>query len=337
MTCNTKLLFAIALVIAVTFVFLRTIPATIIPSLAVPLSIIGTFAVMYLLDFSINNLTLMALVIATGFVVDDAIVMLENIARHREQGASALDAAKNGAKEIGFTLISLTFSLIAVLIPLLFMADVVGRLFFEFAVTLAVAILISLLVSLTLTPMLCAHLLKTLPPHDDGTGFMARTIARYGEMLTWVLAHQRLGMAAMAGSVALTAALYLAVPKGFFPVQDSGVIQIVTEAPQDISFAAMTERQQQLAAVLQDDPAVASLSSFIGVDGSNVSLNAGRIQLNLKPHSEREEHALVVIDRLRDKAEQVPGIKAWFQSRAGTQHRRQNQPHAVSVHADVTG
>ena len=309
-----ELLFAIGLVIAVTFVFLRTIPATIIPSLAVPLSIIGTFAVMYLLDFSINNLTLMALVIATGFVVDDAIVMLENIARHREQGASALDAAKNGAKEIGFTLISLTFSLIAVLIPLLFMADVVGRLFFEFAVTLAVAILISLFVSLTLTPMLCAHLLKTLPPHDDGTGFMARTIARYGEMLTWVLAHQRVGMLAMFASVALTAGLYLTVPKGFFPVQDSGVIQIVTEAPQDISFAAMTERQQQLAAVLQDDPAVASLSSFIGVDGSNVSLNAGRIQLNLKPHTERDEHALAVIERLREKAAGVPGITAWFQS-----------------------
>lgn len=311
---QTELLFAIGLVILVTFVFLRTVPATIIPSLAVPLSIIGTFAVMYLLDFSVNNLTLMALVIATGFVVDDAIVMLENIARHRENGATPLQAAIEGAREIGFTLISLTFSLIAVLIPLLFMADVVGRLFFEFAVTLAVAISISLLVSLTLTPMMCAYLLKKLPPEAHQHGLIARTIERYGVALQWVLAHQRLGMLAMLGTVALTVVLYLAVPKGFFPVQDSGVIQIVTEAPQDISFAAMTERQQALAAVLQDDPAVASLTSFIGVDGSNVSLNAGRIQLNLKPHAQRNEHALQIISRLREKAVTVPGITAWFQS-----------------------
>ena len=311
---QTELLFAIGLVIAVTFVFLRTVPATIIPSLAVPLSIVGTFAVMYLLDFSVNNLTLMALVIATGFVVDDAIVMLENIARHRENGATPLQAAIEGAREIGFTLISLTFSLIAVLIPLLFMADVVGRLFFEFAVTLAVAISISLLVSLTLTPMMCAYLLKQLPPEAHQHGLIARTITRYGVALQWVLAHQRLGLMVMFGTVALTVALYLAVPKGFFPVQDSGVIQIVTEAPQDISFQAMTERQQALAAALQDDPAVASLTSFIGVDGSNVSLNAGRIQLNLKPHAERDEHALQIISRLRDKAAAVSGITAWFQS-----------------------
>ncbi|MCT6698198.1 multidrug efflux RND transporter permease subunit [Rheinheimera sp. 4Y26] len=308
-----ELIFAIGLVVAVTFVFLRTIPATIIPSLAVPLSLVGTFAVMYLLEFSVNNLTLMALTIATGFVVDDAIVMLENVARHREQGASPLDAALKGAKEIGFTLISLTFSLIAVLIPLLFMADVVGRLFFEFAVTLAVAILISLVVSLTLTPMLCAKLLTKLPKHDDETDWMSRVIRRYGRMLQWVLQHQRLAMLTMLGTVALTALLYLAVPKGFFPVQDSGVIQVVTEAPQDISFAAMAERQQQLAATLLGHPAVASLSSFIGVDGSNSSINSGRILLNLKAHGERELSASEIIRELEQQAGTVSGIKGWFQ------------------------
>ncbi len=308
-----ELIFAIGLVVAVTFVFLRTIPATIIPSLAVPLSLVGTFAVMYLLEFSVNNLTLMALTIATGFVVDDAIVMLENVARHREQGASPLEAALKGAKEIGFTLISLTFSLIAVLIPLLFMADVVGRLFFEFAVTLAVAILISLVVSLTLTPMLCAKLLTKLPKHDDETDWMSRIIRSYGRMLQWVLQHQRLAMLTMLGTVALTALLYLAVPKGFFPVQDSGVIQVVTEAPQDISFAAMAERQQQLAATLLQHPAVASLSSFIGVDGSNSSINSGRILLNLKTHAEREESATEIIRTLEQQASSVSGIKGWFQ------------------------
>lgn len=308
-----ELLFAIGLVVLVTFVFLRTIPATIIPSLAVPLSLVGTFAVMYLLDFSVNNLTLMALTIATGFVVDDAIVMLENVARHREQGASPLQAALKGAQEIGFTLISLTFSLIAVLIPLLFMADVVGRLFFEFAVTLAVAILISLLVSLTLTPMLCAKLLHKMPTHDEEHDWMAQIIRRYGQMLQWVLRHQRLAMLVMFGTVALTAVLYLAVPKGFFPVQDSGVIQVVTEAPQDISFQAMAERQQQLATQLLEHPAVASLSSFIGVDGSNNSINSGRILLNLKPHAEREQSATAIIHQLEQSSAQVSGIKGWFQ------------------------
>ena len=309
-----ELVFAIGLVILVTFVFLRTIPATIIPSLAVPLSLVGTFAVMLYLDFSVNNLTLMALTIATGFVVDDAIVMLENIARHREQGASPLQAAFDGAKEIGFTLISLTFSLIAVLIPLLFMADVVGRLFFEFAVTLAVAILISLVVSLTLTPMLCARLLTTLPAHEQDDGLMARIIARYGKALQWVLEHQRLAMAAMLGTVALTAALYLAVPKGFFPVQDSGVIQVITEAPQDISFAAMSQRQQDLAANMLTHPDVASLSSFIGVDGNNSSINSGRILLNLKPHTERSQSATDIIRQLEQQVQAVAGIKGWFQS-----------------------
>jgi multidrug efflux pump len=308
-----ELIFAIGLVVLVTFVFLRTIPATIIPSLAVPLSLVGTFAVMYLLEFSVNNLTLMALTIATGFVVDDAIVMLENVARHREQGASPLEAALKGAQEIGFTLISLTFSLIAVLIPLLFMADVVGRLFYEFAVTLAVAILISLVVSLTLTPMLCARLLTKMPKHDEEHDLMSRIIRRYGVMLQWVLQHQRLAMLTMFGTVALTAVLYLAVPKGFFPVQDSGVIQVVTEAPQDISFQAMAERQQQLASQLLEHPAVASLSSFIGVDGSNSSINSGRILLNLKPHGEREQSATEIIHQLEQSSAQISGIKGWFQ------------------------
>lgn len=309
-----ELVFAIGLVILVTFAFLRTIPATIIPSLAVPLSLVGTFAVMLLLDFSVNNLTLMALTIATGFVVDDAIVMLENIARHREQGASPLEAAFKGAKEIGFTLISLTFSLIAVLIPLLFMADVVGRLFFEFAVTLAVAILISLLVSLTLTPMLCARLLTTLPAHQQQEGLMARIIASYGRALQWVLRHQTLAMAAMLGTVALTAALYVAVPKGFFPVQDSGVIQVITEAPQDISFAAMAQRQQELASNMLTHPGVSSLSSFIGVDGSNSSINSGRILLNLKPHGERSQSATEIISELEQQVQAVTDIKGWFQA-----------------------
>lgn len=308
-----ELIFAIVLVVLVTFAFLRSIPATIIPSLAVPLSLIGTFAVMVLLEFSVNNLTLMALTIATGFVVDDAIVMLENVARHREQGASPMEAALRGAKEIGFTLISLTFSLIAVLIPLLFMADVVGRLFFEFAVTLAVAILISLVVSLTLTPMLCARLLKTLPEHHDQNGLMDRIIASYGRGLQWVLRHQTLAMCSMLATVALTALLYLAVPKGFFPVQDSGVIQVVTEAPQDISFQAMAARQQELAENILQHPSVSSLSSFIGVDGSNTSINSGRIQINLKPHGERDLSAVEVIRELEQQVQAVPGIKGWFQ------------------------
>ncbi|MDX3774095.1 multidrug efflux RND transporter permease subunit [Chromatiaceae bacterium AAb-1] len=308
-----ELVFAICLVVLVTFVFLRTIPATIIPSLAVPLSLIGTFAVMLLLDFSVNNLTLMALTIATGFVVDDAIVMLENIARHREQGASPKEAALKGAKEIGFTLISLTFSLIAVLIPLLFMADVVGRLFYEFAVTLAVAILISLVVSLTLTPMLCAHLLTKMPAHDEQQGFMNRVIASYGRGLQWVLRHQRLAMLSMLATVALTAGLYMAVPKGFFPVQDSGVIQIVTEAPQDISFQAMAQRQQQLADNILQHPAVSSLSSFIGVDGNNSSINSGRILVNLKSHSDRSLSAVEIIRELEQQVLEVSGIKGWFQ------------------------
>src|SRR5690606_14064974 len=311
-----ELLFAILLVVLVTFAFLRSIPATIIPSIAVPLSLVGTFGFMYLMDFSVNNLTLMALTIATGFVVDDAIVMLENIARHREQGASPLEAALKGAAQIGFTLISLTLSLIAVLIPLLFMGDLVGRLFHEFAVTLAVAIAISLVVSLTLTPMMCARMLREPLVHDEeaeGRSLMSRTIRRYGELLDWVLDRQPLMLLVMLATIALTALLYLAVPKGFFPVQDSGVIQVVTEAPQDISFGAMGERQQALAAALLEDAGVVSLSSFIGVDGTNTSLNNGRMFINLPPHSERSETVFAVIERLRERAGEVDGIQAWFQ------------------------
>ncbi|ACE83893.1 multidrug efflux RND transporter permease subunit [Cellvibrio japonicus] len=309
-----ELIFAIFLVVAVTLVFLRSVPATIIPSLAVPLSLIGTFATLYFLDFSINNLTLMALTIATGFVVDDAIVMLENIARHREQGETPLNAALKGAGEIGFTLVSLTISLIAVLIPLLFMGDLVGRLFQEFAITLAVAIGISLLVSLTLTPMMCARMLKTAPMHDDSKpDFMERVIRRYGTLLDKVLEHQTAAMAVMLGTIALTAGLYLLVPKGFFPIQDSGAIQAITEAPQDTSFAAMTERQQQLAELILQDPDVEGLSSFIGVDGSNITLNSGRLLINLKPHHERSSHASDVIRRLQERIAPTSGITAWFQ------------------------
>ena len=309
-----ELLFAIGLVVLVTFVFLRSVPATIIPGIAVPLSLVGTFGFMYLMGYSINNLTLMALTIATGFVVDDAIVMLENIARHREQGASPLQAALRGAAQIGFTLISLTLSLIAVLIPLLFMGDLVGRLFHEFAVTLAVAIAISLVVSLTLTPMMCARMLtSTADAEEHGAGFMGRVIRRYGRMLDWALDRQPLMLLVMLATIGLTVLLYVLVPKGFFPAQDSGVIQVVTEAPQDISFAAMGERQQLLAEALLADEGVVSLSSFIGVDGTNPSLNSGRMFINLPPHSARSESVFTVIDRLRDRATEVEGIQAWFQ------------------------
>lgn len=309
-----ELLFAIGLVVLVTFVFLRTLPATIIPSIAVPLSLVGTFGVMLMMGFSINNLSLMALTIATGFVVDDAIVMLENIARHREQGEPPMQAALKGAKEIGFTLVSLTVSLIAVLIPLLFMADVVGRLFQEFAITLAVAIGISLVVSLTLTPMMCARMLKEAPAHQPHKAdFMDRLIASYGRGLDKVLQHQTAALLVMVGTILLTAGLYLAVPKGFFPIQDSGVIQAVTEAPQNISFEAMAERQQRLVEEVLKDPDVVSLSSFIGVDGSNTTLNSGRLLINLKPHHQRSSKVQQVIDRLREQIQPVTGITAWFQ------------------------
>ena len=314
-----ELLLAVALVVLVTFLFLRKLSATLIPSIVVPLSLIGTFAVMYLAGFTLNNLTLMALTIATGFVVDDAIVMLENIARHLEAGETPLNAALKGAKQIGFTLISLTLSLIAVLIPLLFMADVVGRLFREFAITLAVAILISLVISLSLTPMMCARLLKAEQGEREGRfyhaagAFIDGLIARYGVCLQWVLQRQGLTLLVAIATLGLTVLLYLAVPKGFFPVQDTGVIQGISEAPQSISFRAMSERQQRLAEVILADPAVASLSSYIGVDGDNPTLNSGRLLINLKPHAERELSASQVIERLRPQLARLPGIELYLQ------------------------
>ncbi|MFL9812974.1 MdtB/MuxB family multidrug efflux RND transporter permease subunit [Stutzerimonas sp. VN223-3] len=308
-----ELLMATFLVVMVTFVFLKRLSATIIPSIAVPLSLVGTFAVMHLAGFSLNNLTLMALTIATGFVVDDAIVMLENIARHVEEGETPLQAALKGAKQIGFTLISLTLSLIAVLIPLLFMQDVVGRLFREFAITLAVAILISLVVSLTLTPMMCAKLLKPATAEKSGPDWVERLIGGYARWLTWVLGHQTLTLLVAVATLGLTVVLYLAVPKGFFPVQDTGVIQGISEAPQSISFREMSERQQSLSRVILADPAVASLSSYIGVDGDNVTLNSGRLLINLKPHGERDVTASQVIDRLRPELAKLPGIELYMQ------------------------
>ncbi|MGE8351641.1 MAG: MdtB/MuxB family multidrug efflux RND transporter permease subunit [Pseudomonas protegens] len=315
-----ELFIAIALVVMVTFLFLRRASATIIPSIAVPLSLIGTFGVMYLAGFSVNNLTLMALTIATGFVVDDAIVMLENISRFIEEGDSPMQAALKGAKQIGFTLISLTLSLIAVLIPLLFMADVVGRLFREFAITLAVAILISLVVSLTLTPMMCARLLKREPkPEEQGRFYRASgawidwLIESYGRKLQWVLKHQFLTLMVAVGTLGLTVLLYLVVPKGFFPVQDTGVIQGISEAPQSVSFAAMSQRQQDLAKIILQDPAVQSLSSYIGVDGDNATLNSGRLLINLKPHSERDLSATQVIARIQPEVDKLLGIRLFMQ------------------------
>jgi len=307
-----ELVLAIGLVVLVTWVFLRNLPATLIPSVAVPLSLIGTFAVMLLAGYSLNNLTLMALTIATGFVVDDAIVMLENIARHLEEGESPREAALKGAAEIGFTLVSLTVSLIAVLIPLLFMADLVGALFHEFAVTLAVAIGISLLVSLTLTPMLCARFLKPHAKTAHAPDVFDRIIAVYDRQLQWVLQRQPLMLLATVATLALTVALYFAVPKGFFPVQDAGLVQGISEAPQAISFQAMRERQQALAAAIEADEAVASVSSYIGVDGNNATLNTGRLLIELKPHGDRDG-AAVVMERLQQRVSKIPGITLYLQ------------------------
>jgi multidrug efflux pump len=314
-----ELVLAIGLVVLVTFVFLRTIPATIIPSIAVPLSLVATFAVMLLAGYSLNNLTLMALTIATGFVVDDAIVMLENVARHMEMGKSRMQAALDGARQIGFTLISLTVSLIAVLIPLLFMGDVVGKLFHEFAITLAVAIAISLVVSLTLTPMLCARFLKANPHHAAAGASGAqgdifdRVIALYDRCLHWTLARQPLMLIATVATLVLTAVLYLAVPKGFFPVQDAGLIQGISEAPQSVSFEAMSRRQQALAEAALEDGDVASVSSFIGVDGTNATLNSGRLLIELKPHAARDAGAQEIITRLQQRVDRIPGISLYLQ------------------------
>ncbi|MEQ1557882.1 MAG: MdtB/MuxB family multidrug efflux RND transporter permease subunit [Methyloglobulus sp.] len=310
-----ELMLAVALVVMVIFVFLRNIPATLIPGIAVPLSLIGTFAVMYLAGFSINNLTLMALTIATGFVVDDAIVVIENISRYIERGETALQAALKGSQQIGFTIISLTFSLVAVLIPLLFMGDVVGRLFREFAITLAVAILISAVISLTLTPMMCAKMLRpsNLNAKPDDIGFFNRIIAAYGRSLEWVLLRQPLTLLVGAVTLVLTVALYVAIPKGFFPVQDTGLIQGVSEAPASISFSAMAERQAAASKIILADPAVASLSSFIGVDGTNPTLNSGRFLINLKPHDQRHDSADAIIQRLHQQLTKLNGMDVYLQ------------------------
>jgi multidrug efflux pump len=314
-----ELMLAVGLVVMVIFLFLRNLAATLIPSVAVPLSLIGTFGVMYLAGFSINNLTLMALTIATGFVVDDAIVMIENISRYIEAGDPPLEAALKGSEQIGFTIISLTFSLIAVLIPLLFMGEVVGRLFREFAITLAVSILISAVVSLTLTPMMCARLLRRVPEAEQGRFYhwsgqvFDRTIKRYGEMLNWVLDRQPATLLVAIATLVLTVLLYIVIPKGFFPVQDTGAIQGISEAPETVSFASMAERQQVLARTILQDPAVESLSSFIGVDGNNSTLNSGRLLINLKPLSQRDASAAQVIRRLQSKLADAEGISLYMQ------------------------
>ncbi len=314
-----ELVLTVALVVMVIFLFLRNFAATIIPSVAVPLSLIGTFGVMYLLGYSLNNLSLMALTISTGFVVDDAIVMIENISRYVEQGEKPLDAALKGAQQIGFTIVSLTISLIAVLIPLLFMGDIVGRLFREFAITLSVTILVSAVVSLTLTPMMSARLLKHKPEEKQGRLFKVserayeKVIDLYGKSLKFVLQHQTVTLLAAVGTLALTIVLYILIPKGFFPIQDTGVIQGVTEANQTISFSEMSRRQQALAAVILKDPAVESLSSFIGIDGTNVTLNSGRIQINLKSLDDRSISATEVIRRLQPKLGEIAGITLFMQ------------------------
>ena len=314
-----ELVLAVALVILVIFLFLRTLPATVIPAVAVPLSLIGTFGVMYLMGFSLNNLTLMALTISTGFVVDDAIVMIENIARYIEQGESPLQAALKGSKQIAFTILSLTVSLIAVLIPLLFMGDVVGRLFREFAVTLSITILISAVVSLTLTPMMCARLLRERRNEQPGRFSQAsqrvldRIIAGYGRSLQWVLRRQRATLVVTGGTLALTLLLFLLIPKGFFPLQDTGVILGITEGPQAVSFGTMGERQQALARVILEEPAVESLSSFIGVDGTNSTLNSGRMYINLKPLGERMAGAGEIIRRIEVRVAEVDGITLHMQ------------------------
>jgi multidrug efflux pump len=314
-----ELALSVALVVLVIFLFLRSLRATIIPSVVVPVSLIGTFGVMYLAGFSLNNLTIMALTIATGFVVDDAIVMIENIMRYLEEGVPPLEAALRGSRQIGFTIISLTVSLIAVLIPLLFMREVVGRLFREFAVTLAVSIVISAIVSLTLTPMMCARLLRRHDPAREapwlrrlGAGFETLSAA-YGRWLKIVLRHRRATLIVAVATLVLTILLYVVVPKGFFPLQDTGALQGLTEAPQSISFAAMAERQQALAEALLQDPAIESIASFIGVDGINATLNSGRLQIELKPHGGRDGDLQHLMAALGERVARVPGITLYLQ------------------------
>ncbi|MDR3464558.1 MAG: MdtB/MuxB family multidrug efflux RND transporter permease subunit [Xanthobacteraceae bacterium] len=314
-----ELSLAVILVVLVIFVFLRSPRATLIPSLSVPLSLVGTLGVMYLAGFSLNNLSLMALTIATGFVVDDAIVVIENISRYIEEGETPLRAALKGSEQIGFTIISLTVSLIAVLIPLLFMGDVVGRLFREFAITLSVTILISAVVALTLVPMACAKLLK--PVHEERENALQRfsremfdgIIEGYGRILNWMLDRQTVVLLVALATFALTAYLYVVIPKGFFPLQDTGVIQGISEAPQSVSYAAMAERQQRLASLILKDPDVESLSSFIGVDGTNNTLNNGRILINLKPHEQRKADVATVMKRLKQATADLPGVTLYMQ------------------------
>ena len=314
-----ELILTIALVVMVIFLFLRSLAATIIPSIAVPLSIVGTFGVMYLLGYSLNNLTLMALTISTGFVVDDAIVMIENISRYLEEGAEPLAAALEGSEQIGFTIVSLTVSLIAVLIPLLFMGDIVGRLFREFAITLAITILVSAVVSLTLTPMMCAKLLRHKPASQQNWFYnrsedaFEAVIAWYGRTLQWVLRHQPMTLLVTLATLAGTILLFVAVPKGFFPVQDTGVILGISEAPETVSFTAMSRRQQQLASAILKDPAVQSLSSFIGIDGVNTTVNSGRIQINLKPLDQRDGNVNDIIRRLQTRLNGIEGISLFMQ------------------------
>ena len=314
-----ELILAIALVVMIIYLFLRNVPATIIPAVAVPLALIGTFAVLYLLGFSINNLTLMALTIATGFVVDDAIVVIENISRYIEQGEKPLAATLKGAGEIGFTIISLTFSLIAVLIPLLFMGDIVGRLFREFAVTLAVAILISAVVSLTLTPMMCARMLSAESLRKQNRFSRAseamfdRIIALYGRLLKRVLNHPWITLGVALATLVLTVLLWVLIPKGFFPVQDNGIIQGTLQAPQSVSYASMAQRTRDVASIIERDPAVQSVTSFVGVDGTNPALNSARVQINLKPLDERDDRIPAVVARLQSAVARLPGVTLWLQ------------------------
>jgi multidrug efflux pump len=316
---HKELLIALVLVVLVIFLFLRNVSATAIPGIVVPLSLIGTFSIMYLADFSINNLTLMALTIAAGFVVDDAIVVIENITRYIEQGETPKNAALKGSEQISFTIISLTFSLIAVLIPLLFMGDIVGRLFREFAITLAVAILISAIISLTLTPMMCANMLKPLSEEKKGQFYLTsgrffdHITESYSKILDWVLEHQRATLLVALSTFLLTLLLYIIVPKGFLPIQDTGIIQGISEAPESISFGAMSKRQQALSKIILEDPAVEDISSIIGVDGTNHTLNTGRFIITLKPIELRKNNAIEVIQRLQNKIAGLEGIKLFLQ------------------------